>query len=234
MAEGKKPTKSVKLNPELVEKVDSIFEQMSVMEREQKLYETIWAKVPRYRDNSPGQRLVGKVVTAYPITASQSLVYDLGCGTGKAALEFRQRGAKVVAVDFVENCLNPEVKAELLKGWLDFKQADLSNKLNFVSKDATFFFCTDVMEHLPNEEIVDKVLTNIAEAFDCPGFFNIATYEDGASHWLKDVAPEYAEEKLHKTVEEAQWWLNKLSKYFTITLAEAGSLGLEVFVTKKG
>jgi 2-polyprenyl-3-methyl-5-hydroxy-6-metoxy-1,4-benzoquinol methylase len=133
-------------------------------------------------------------------------VIDFGCGAGFAGLYLRERGLKVAMVDIADNCLDPMVEESLLPGWLDFHEAclwDLPESL----EPASWFVCCNVLEHLP-ERFVEQALENIQAKSTRGGFFVIS------------ASPE----------KSAQWWLDRLAKYWRIMPLEITDSGLKIAV----
>ncbi len=82
-------------------------------------------------------------------------VVDLGCGTGKLAQAFRERGIEVTGVDLVE----PPA------GTVDrFEKADLGEPLPFDAFDSDAVLLVDVIEELPNPEQLLLDLRNHSRA----------------------------------------------------------------------
>lgn len=125
---------------------------------EQQKYERMWA-LPEYRAFSPGEEAANTFLAqAKPLKDSTCI--DFGCGTGRGGLMIALFGNMIVTlVDFAANALDPEVQGATVTqphriSWL---QADLHKG---VPAYAGYGYCTDVMEHIPPEE-VDVVLHNI-------------------------------------------------------------------------
>lgn len=83
----------------------------------------------------------------------------------------------------------------------NFIELDLSKDFNLAKYD--LITCLDVMEHL-EENLVDRVFKSISEASKFQ-VFSIANHKD---------AP--YEIDLHLTIQDCDWWTNKLEKYFEI------------------
>jgi len=165
---------------------------------EQRKYERMW-ELPAYRSISPGEQSATTFLTqATPMKNSTCI--DFGCGTGRGGLMISLLGNMVVTlVDFAENALDPEVKNATVTqphriSWL---QADLSKDIPVT---AAYGYCTDVMEHIPPEE-VDQVLNNILKSA-AHVFFQISCQEDNCGAML--------DEDLHLTIETYKWWTKKL------------------------
>lgn len=159
-------------------------------------------KLPEYRHYSPGENLALKFLSiAKP--ERDSTIIDFGCGTGRGGLMLSLLGnLKVTMLDFVEGCLDEEVK-EICSSQpdrLSFKAWDL---LDLPEDRAKYGYCTDVMEHIPEDQ-VDKVLRNILKCAE-KVFFNISLQHDSCGKLI--------DEDLHVTVKPAGWWISKFREH---------------------
>jgi SAM-dependent methyltransferase len=169
---------------------------------EQIKYEKMW-NIEDYRKVAPGQDLAMMFLEqAKPLPDSTCI--DFGCGTGRGALMLSLLGRmKVTMFDFAENALDDDVRDITVTqpDRLKFIQHDL-NKMPPISKPAVYGYCTDVMEHLPEDE-VDNVLNNILNSAHNV-FFCIDTQPD--------VMGARIGEPLHLTVKPYNWWLDKFKE----------------------
>ncbi len=174
---------------------------MPTLSLEERLkYEEVWS-IDQYRVISPGENAVDDFCT---VISKPTDIIDLGCGTGRASLELQSLGHSVHMVDIAGNCLDEAVKEAVDEGLLTFKQQCLWSKQ---LPKATWGFCCDVMEHIP-EDRVDNVLANIMQSVDAC-YFQI--------HMGRDVfGPKYMDTALHLTVKEQDWWRLKVEEYFEI------------------
>lgn len=157
---------------------------------EQEKYERMWAK-DEYRIVSPGEHCVESFLE---IAKPSGLVIDFGCGTGRAALKINESGCDVLLVDFTENSRDPSAKA------LDFIKHDLKEP---ISVFAIFGYCTDVMEHIPPED-VDTVLASMFSRVNRV-FFQISTVPDQLGSLIGH--------DLHLTVKPHSWWRGKFLSF---------------------
>lgn len=167
---------------------------------EQTKYEKMW-DIDDYRNVSPGEQLAQLFLSQAKLLPD-SHVIDFGCGTGRGALMIALFGKAVVTMlDFAENALDEDVKNATITQphRISFIQHDLNQPSPVL---ASYGYCTDVMEHLPPEE-VDVVLKNILNAASHV-FFNISTVPD---HMGERIG-----EPLHLTVESYEWWTKKLQE----------------------
>lgn len=150
---------------------------------EQKKYERMWS-IAGYRIQAPGEECAGQFLS---IAQPKGLVIDFGCGTGRGALRIKEAGCEVLLVDFTGNSRDPEA------AHLPFEQADLSKPMPF---RAEFGYCTDVMEHIPPEQVAD-VIRNIMACVET-AFFQISTVPDNMGACIN--------QDLHLTVKPHSWW----------------------------
>jgi hypothetical protein len=106
----------------------------------------------------------------------------------------------VTLLDFTDNCLDPEVAqaCETQSARIRFLQHDL---MQMPQVNAAYGYCTDVMEHIPEQD-VDRVLSNILASAN-KVFFQIDCEDDKLGTLIG--------ERLHLTVRPYAWWLEKLT-----------------------
>jgi len=172
---------------------------------EQQKYLKCW-RVDSYRNISPGERCVLMFLDVIQEIdpkegEDKQKLIDFGCGTGRAAMKLDETFS-VIPMDFAINCLDKEVKEYFGDR---FVEHDITKKTPL---RASWGFCTDVMEHLPTED-VDKALDVMFEVCDNV-FFQIATIPDHfGGH--PDI-----QEQLHLTVWDYHKWLKKFTEYGVI------------------
>jgi hypothetical protein len=147
-------------------------------------YKCMWAR-DEYRAFSPGEHAAKEFLGLVDLNGRS--VIDFGCGTGRGSLALANAGAHVVAVDFADNC-----RDEAAQG-IPFEQHDLTKPLHRV---AEYGYCTDVMEHIPTED-VSLVISNIMRSAPTV-FFQISTVPDSMGSLIG--------RDLHLTVEPHDWW----------------------------
>lgn len=161
-----------------------------IREIERSKYERIWA-LPSYRVNSPGRNIAPHAVNVLQ-PATGSSIMDYGCGEAKAVDFFNLRGLKASGCDLVP--LRADVHEVCL--W------DIPETVPVYD----YAFCADVMEHIP-PRLVEAVLNNIRFRTRIAGYFQIAT--------APDVHGDKIGETLHLTVENRDWWAERLRQHFT-------------------
>ena len=171
---------------------------------ERKKYIRVW-DVSAYRKRSPGENLVDDFLdVANP--PQRAHIIDWGCGTGRGGFKLYNMDKEydITLVDFAYNCLDKPVKRQVRCDGgerLRFIEEDLNNE---VSAGATYGFCTDVMEHIPEEE-VDNVLDNILNRSKHV-YFQICLVGEKYCKHPKINTP------LHITIKPYGWWLRKFAE----------------------
>lgn len=150
---------------------------------EQEKYQLMW-NIDAYREISPGEYIADIYMELFK---PKGLIIDYGCGTGRAGVKFSKAGHEVLLIDFTDNCRDDEALS------LPFMQWDLTKAM---SQSSEYGFCTDVMEHIPTED-VKYVITNIMNSSK-KVFFQISTVDD--------VMGAAIDEPLHLTVKPHSWW----------------------------
>jgi hypothetical protein len=149
-------------------------------------YRLMWG-ADQYRAFAPGEHSVEKFLE---IVEPNDMIIDFGSGTGRGSIELAKRGHNVIMVDFADNCRDEEAMT------LPFLEWDLAWPCPL---RAPYGYCTDVMEHIPPEQ-VDTILRNIMEAAETV-FFQISTVTDAMGALIGTP--------LHLSVHPASWWAEK-------------------------
>ena len=185
---------------------------------EQDKYKAMWS-IDAYRNAAPGEGVADLFCLATLPTKS-STVIDFGAGTGRGAMRIHDaHDCHVLMLDFADNCLDERVRAKL-GDKLRFAVADLTQP---IPHRADYGFCTDVMEHIPPEQ-VSTVIHNIMAAAP-QVFFQISTVTDTMGALIGHP--------LHLTVQGATWWRNLfLSLGYTARWESKQDTAVMFFVTQ--
>lgn len=134
-------------------------------------------------------------IAGYPV-----LVTDFGCGSGYAALTLRALGYVVNVVDLVPNCLGKGAKIAFGGRFICAPLHELPLTL----PRADWGYCTDVMEHVP-EDLVRRSLAAISLKAEhvC---FSICGRPDGDGGMIG--------EKLHVTIKPMEWWVDEIRQFW--------------------
>jgi hypothetical protein len=143
-----------------------------------------------YAAGSPGQRIADFFVDKFKPTGT---VVDFGCGSGKGSIRLSELGLTPLLVDFADNCRDYDAQK------FPFLECDLTEEIPINEK---YGFCTDVMEHIPTED-VEKAIHNIMGAAE-EVFFQISTVDDDFGDLVGAT--------LHHTVRPHMWWKDLFQK----------------------
>ena len=176
---------------------------------EREKYQLMW-QVDAYRNVSPGEHMAEFYIKKFKPT---NKVIDFGCGTGRAGIKFNDNGIDVLLIDFTDNCRDAEAQT------IPFLQWDLATEIPVT---AEYGYCTDVMEHIPTED-VDKVISNIMTSAE-KVFFQISTVDDAMGAHI--------DEPLHLTVKPYEWWRSQfISNGYDIEWSDDQDLAALFYVT---
>lgn len=167
---------------------------------EKEKYQRMWDE-PDYRDFAPGEHAAGTFLAMINKNAS---VIDFGCGTGRGALQIANAGHQITLLDFAHNCRDDAAKG------LPFHLADLTQPIHH---SADVGYCTDVMEHIPTNDVA-LVVGNIMGAVpEC--FFQISTRPDRFGAAIGQA--------LHLTVQPHGWWRTLFESHgYAVTFEHKG------------
>lgn len=182
----------------------------SIEERDK--YTEIWSNVPEYRNWSPGMENVQRFLNVLEPSRVDKTLLDIGCGEGKAGLEFEKLGFKVNWIDITDAALSQDVPRD------KFLQGPLWDISVFPISD--YGFCCDVMEHIPSEYSM-LCLHNIINSCRTT-WFNIALVPDSFGQTIG--------KPLHLTVRPFAWWRDQFVELggVVVDARDLGGSGLYV------
>jgi SAM-dependent methyltransferase len=159
--------------------------------QERDKYAEIWS-IEEYRTaESPGEQNVQRFMDVVNPPLGSSLL-DIGCGAGRAGLDFVSRGLAVHWMDITDAALDPAIdRARFIESpiW-----GSLAGKWDYG-------FCCDVLEHLPTEytmAAIDRILAHCSIAW-----LQISLRSDEFGKLIG--------EPLHLTVRPFDWWLLRIA-----------------------
>jgi SAM-dependent methyltransferase len=164
--------------------------------QERDKYAEIWNEIPEYKLVSPGLQNVDRFLKVMKPSLGETLI-DIGCGQGKAGLEFEKHDLRVWYLDITRAGILPEVNVSKFIEkpiWGDWKYPVSNFKFDYG-------FSCDVLEHIPPEYTMlclDRIIKNCRISW-----LQIALVEDGMGDSIG--------EKLHMTVRPFDWWLTRLA-----------------------
>lgn len=191
--------------------------------KEWRKYETIWKLVPEYRVHSPSDSLTPVFLSCFSDQIQRGeTVLDFGCGPGRSAVLLLKAGLRVHLVDITKEALDPEILFLLsMSSSIRFTESclwDLSSDF----EPAQWILCFDVLEHIPEKKI-ESVLSGISSHMQKGGLLSICLVEDQFGRAIG--------EKLHLTIQSADWWKGKINQFFrshTELLNDGTALVLQV------
>jgi len=169
---------------------------LSSIDIERKKYETMFAG-PWRGNPDPGMMYLDYFIRNF-LQGNESII-DFGCGSGEQDLVLKCLGHHVALVDIAHNCLSSGAK-------MVFGDAFICSPVHQLGpmKRADWGYCTDLMEHIP-EDLIDASLSHIlGAAKNC--FFSICTRPDYDGNIIGET--------LHVTVKPVEWWLDKIKKHW--------------------
>jgi hypothetical protein len=172
--------------------------------KEKAKYEKMWGRYgEHYRKVCPGELAANTFIQVATPEIGDTVI-DFGCGTGNSIwMISMMKGLKMTLLDFASNCLDEEVVVALgnHQDRLEFMEHNLNDPSPLT---AQYGYCTDVMEHIPPEE-VDNVLYNILKGAQCV-FFRISTQPDV-------LGPKCLGQPLHLSIHDYAWWTAKFRQH---------------------
>ncbi len=172
---------------------------MNLTERRQaefEKYRKVYRDYPNYCNREVRVELTREWVESYP---KAKALLDVGCGRGEVLKMVEGLGLMPHGCDVVV----PEV--------LDSHRIDLiegAHELPYMAQSFDLVTCTDVMEHLLEED-VPAVLKELAAVARGPVLLAICH--------IPDKPGKYGPDTLHITVHPREWWEQKIRKHMSTT-----------------
>ncbi len=163
---------------------------------EKEKYEAVW-NMQAYRLQCDGEPVADFAYVSMGCAMGESII-DWGCGTGRCAAAFRRFGMNAIGFDIAKNCLDPNITTvPLIVGtiWEPPQELPITD----------YAFCTDVMEHIP-EEKVEVALDAIFARTRYAAFIQVDTVVDTFGNRMNPPR------RLHLTVKPQEWWQEQLEK----------------------
>ncbi len=135
-------------------------------------------------------------------------VLDAGCGTGQGAVLLTALGFQVTLLDFTPEGLCDQAKSLRFREeclWNDLRPT--LHKADNIRGTYDYVFCTDVLEHIPQEYTM-LVVHRLLEASKLGVFLTISLIPDNQGVWLG--------KHLHQTVQPFTWWRDRLRELGTV------------------
>ncbi len=179
------------------------------MRKEKAKYDLIWSQYPSYRDCSPGEVFASYFLRYFSAEFKNGqTIIDFGCGTGRVSKSFIAKNLNVKLIDLSPHALDEQIThlVHLCPECISFTEACLW-ELPETLQIADWIYCCDVLEHIPPKK-VNQVLKGMSERTKRGGYLSICLQEDLSGKQLGFP--------LHLTIKDRNWWLKKLSRYFTI------------------
>lgn len=167
-------------------------------------YLRVWAD-RSYGTQTDGLPAVSSAFRGMGCQPGETLI-DWGCGTGRAAKNFRDMGLRVTGFDIAHNCLAEGVDVPLVVGCIWEPPRDLA---------ADYGFCTDVLEHVP-PDYLDQALDTLYWRAEKATFIQIDTVLDISGPAMDPP------EVLHLSVYDRWWWEDELAARWRAVIGSKG------------
>lgn len=172
---------------------------MKIMDEKEK-YEKVWRDCARYGKNwsDPGLGRPYKRPFMQKVPRG-STVIDFGCGNGSSLSWLKTEGMLPKGIEIADNAVMENSNLITIG---DLRNAETVSTIG----NARFGLCTDLMEHIPTNDVPD-VLNNISFVVLGSVLFGIAR--------LPDKDGDELGLQLHLTIQGKEWWDEKLLEHFS-------------------
>lgn len=179
---------------------------MLIRENETDAYSELWASVPAYSKNSPGEQHAA--VFHRLVNDAGATVLDAGCGGGRGMVALDKLGYQVAGCDLTNAGLVQDAKGFPFVQtalWTDLRPVTYlfhATKPDVFAPDGVdYTFCCDVLEHVPPQFTmlaVEQMLRVTKKLL----YASIYLTPDGHGAWVG--------RPLHLTVQPFVWWRDSL------------------------
>ncbi|MGD9276206.1 MAG: class I SAM-dependent methyltransferase [Candidatus Pacearchaeota archaeon] len=186
--------------------------------KEQERYDELY-KLEGYfgSEASPGLKRTNQLINL--VGGKIKTILDVGCGSGHSVREFLKKGYGCKGVETSEYLIKNQLRDLVKKGLVKKNSAD---NLEFEDKSFDITFCTDVMEHIPINEIprAIKEMSRVSRRYL---FFTIEYGPSDFKEGGKD---------LHVTQRNRRWWIKTIERFGEVKLIKPSSLWNYVITLK--
>lgn len=188
-----------------------------VQELEREKYESVWADRV-YAKQADGSPVVDLAFNFMGCRRGETLI-DWGCGCGRPAASFQEKGLSVVGLDIAKNCLDSDVRIAFLQRCL----WDLPDD----GMESDYAFSTDVLEHIPLDKL-EIVIENIYDRTKKSAFIQVCTVLDTFGPSMNPP------QRLHLSVLPEGAWMYKLRRSWpAVELVYVGGKARRAFLCSK-
>jgi ubiquinone/menaquinone biosynthesis C-methylase UbiE len=131
-------------------------------------------------------------------------ILELGCGTGKNTKWLIEKCDSLIALDFSEEMMN-KAKQKITSNKVTFKQQDLTQEWNLVSKSFDLITCSLVLEHIKD---LNSIFKKAAEVLKTDGQFYVCEL-----HPFKQYSGSKARFDDGNTIQELEVYTHHITGY---------------------
>ena len=168
-------------------------------------YERVWDD-SRYRTQTDGLPAVFRAFRGMGCKPGETLI-DWGCGTGRAAKLFADKGLQVTCFDIAANAMDSSIELPFVQGCL-WEPPD--------GLEADYGFCADVLEHIP-PDYIEASLSTIYWRSKIAAFIQVDTVRDISGALMEPP------EVLHLCVRKKKWWQDQLEAFWSEVIPSQGA-----------
>jgi len=169
-----------------------------------------WAKDEREVDLTyygNWQKDFGKlIIELAELEGSIETILDVGCATALNLRAIDELGVfgKLYGTDISEYMINMIPSLHDFGSYAEFYTTPAWDQPMISDNSIDFILCTHVLEHIPDEDLLDKTLKE----------FKRILYKDGKIIIIMPIKTSPDEEKTHSIIKNSIWWSKTFSKHF--------------------